>query len=102
VRNKKQLEQEAADNFAYYADGGPFERIMGKEKTQAECARILLEMPPALIVKAVNCHGVLVEALKAMMNSHGMHGPCENNSCKQCDKAYQTARAALKQAEGGE
>ena len=42
----------------------------------------------------------LAGALRAMLNTHGMHGPCESNSCKRCDKAYQQANAALAAAEG--
>ena len=41
----------------------------------------------------------LREALKKMVDTHGMHGPCKNHSCSNCDRAYKTAKQALK---GGE
>ena len=44
---------------------------------------------------------VLVEALTAMRRTHGMHGPCEQNSCKDCDNAYEKARQALAKANPG-
>lgn len=37
----------------------------------------------------------VIEALKLMMESHGMHGPCRHNSCSDCRDAYAKARAAL-------
>lgn len=37
----------------------------------------------------------LVEALRATLNSMGMHGPCENNDCKTCVRAYEMGRSAL-------
>ena len=41
----------------------------------------------------------LREALKAMINTHGMHGPCKNHSCSSCGKAYKNAKQALKEGE---
>lgn len=41
----------------------------------------------------------LLEALKAMKKTHGMHGPCEQNNCEDCDGAYEKARQVIKQAE---
>jgi hypothetical protein len=34
-------------------------------------------------------------ALKAMVRSHGMHGPCKANGCADCRRAHSQARAAL-------
>ena len=42
--------------------------------------------------------GELVEALKGMINSHGIHGPCRNNNCRSCGSYYEKAKEALKKA----
>ena len=42
----------------------------------------------------------LLEALVAMERSHGMHGPCSNNSCSECDRAYKKALASIAKARG--
>lgn len=42
----------------------------------------------------------MYEALKDMMETHGMHGPCKGNSCRDCNWAFQRARAALRLADG--
>lgn len=42
----------------------------------------------------------LLAALKAMINTHGMHGPCSKNSCADCNRAYTQAHAAIDYAEG--
>ncbi len=34
-------------------------------------------------------------ALRKMMQTHGMHGPCDNHNCSDCDAAYNQARKAL-------
>ncbi len=39
--------------------------------------------------------GEALDALKAMVRTHGMHGSCENNSCDSCDLAYRNATASL-------
>ena len=44
----------------------------------------------------------LLAACKAMGRTHGMHGPCENNSCKSCCAAFDLARAAIAKAEATE
>lgn len=52
------------------------------------------------IVRAVNSHAALVRALRRMMNTHGAHGPCSGNDCRDCGAAYQQARAVLASVEG--
>lgn len=42
----------------------------------------------------------LFRALKAMLQTHGAHGPCSRNSCSDCTHAYQMAVAAIRKAEG--
>jgi len=37
----------------------------------------------------------LQDALSAMLNTHGAHGPCEQNNCKECCWAYDSAFALL-------
>lgn len=44
---------------------------------------------------------LLMHALKSMLNTHGMHGPCKHNSCSDCNLAYQMAKAVIRKAEGG-
>lgn len=34
-------------------------------------------------------------ACKALVNSLGAHGPCRNNDCRDCDKAFKQGLAAL-------
>ncbi len=43
-------------------------------------------------------HQNLLAACKAMVDSHGMHGPCEENSCERCTAAYRKAKAAIENA----
>lgn len=40
----------------------------------------------------------LLDALKWMCLSHGMHGPCEQNDCSSCQLAYDKADAAIAKA----
>lgn len=47
-------------------------------------------------INKINSHDGLVEACKALVNSHGMHGPCEQNSCLSCRAAYVKGKQALK------
>lgn len=42
----------------------------------------------------------MYEALKAMRETHGMHGPCRSNNCRDCNWAYKKAVAALSLADG--
>lgn len=42
----------------------------------------------------------LLHALKAMLESHGSHGPCRNNCCSDCRYARREAEAAIAKAEG--
>lgn len=51
------------------------------------------------IVHCVNNFDELLEALKAMKLTHGMHGPCEQNSCSSCDIAYKLAQQAIAKGE---
>ena len=37
----------------------------------------------------------LLKALRAMVNTHGMHGPCRDHGCKDCRKAYDEATKFL-------
>ena len=41
----------------------------------------------------------LLAALRKMIITHGMHGPCDQNSCSSCDLAYKKAQQAIKHAE---
>ena len=41
----------------------------------------------------------LLAACKLMVDSHGMHGPCEHNSCSECRIAHNKAREAINKAE---
>lgn len=43
----------------------------------------------------------LLKALKAMAESHGMHGPCRHNNCRDCVAAYNAANALIDKMEGG-
>ena len=45
---------------------------------------------------------VLREALVSMRRSHGMHGPCTQNSCSDCKHAYVVAVAALAATDAGQ
>jgi len=47
------------------------------------------------IALACNSHYELLTALREMMNTHGMHGPCEDHNCSECCKAYDLAEAAI-------
>ena len=51
-----------------------------------------------LILLAMNSHKDLLEACKLMVDSHGMHGPCEHHCCQQCKTAYTKAKAAIANA----
>lgn len=46
-------------------------------------------------LRKFNSHDGLVKACQALVNSHGMHGPCEQNSCQSCRTAYTKAKQAL-------
>lgn len=46
-------------------------------------------------------YDALLDACKAMLMTHGMHGPCENLSCKSCVSAYNKTLAAIAQAQKG-
>lgn len=48
--------------------------------------------------RACNSHDALLAALRAMMDTNGVHGPCTNNDCLSCDRAYTRARAAFADA----
>lgn len=42
-----------------------------------------------------NAHVALVKALEGTVRAMGLHGPCEQNSCRDCAAAYKQARAAI-------
>ena len=50
------------------------------------------------------CHDIadaslqLLAALKAMIATHGIHGPCTRHNCADCQEAYDAAKAAVKKA----
>ena len=44
-------------------------------------------------LKVVNVE--LQEALDQMIQTHGMHGPCNQHNCSDCRNAYDKARAIL-------
>jgi hypothetical protein len=48
---------------------------------------------------AIHQHDKFVKALRGMMGTHGMHGPCRNHNCKSCTLAYNTANDLLKAEE---
>ena len=52
-----------------------------------------------LIVRACNSHDALLAACEAMRDSLCMHGPCEQNNCTECQRAYGLADAAIAKAE---
>lgn len=37
----------------------------------------------------------LMKALRAMLNTHGLHGPCREHGCKDCCRAHDQAQALL-------
>lgn len=39
----------------------------------------------------------LLNALRAMAETHGMHGPCTRNNCRDCKAAYSRALALINQ-----
>lgn len=41
----------------------------------------------------------LLEACKAMLRTHGVHGPCTHHNCDSCEMAYDKAKAAIAKAE---
>jgi len=43
----------------------------------------------------------LLEALKRMVNTHGMHGPCTEHNCHDCQQSHTKAIQAIAKAEGG-
>lgn len=49
----------------------------------------------AELVRACNAHDDLVAALRAMTNTHGMHGPCTDYNCRECTEAYDAADELL-------
>jgi len=52
------------------------------------------------------CHDVadaapeLLGACKALIESHGMHGPCNRNGCPSCRKAFDRGIRAIADATG--
>ncbi len=42
----------------------------------------------------------LLKALRAMMDTHGNHGPCEANDCHTCALAYEKAKDAIPATKG--
>jgi hypothetical protein len=42
----------------------------------------------------------LLAALRAMLDTHGTHGPCQDHDCRSCEKAYDMAHNAVAKAEG--
>ena len=67
------------------------ELLMQDGKTIGE----ILEMKNAERDRLLADNKALREALEAMIDTHGMHGPCRNHSCSDCKHAYKQARAAL-------
>ena len=47
------------------------------------------------IVGLLNAATALLAACEQLCDSHGMHGPCEHNSCKTCDRAFDAGIAAI-------
>lgn len=41
----------------------------------------------------------LLKALRAMVRTHGMRGPCRHNSCSECVQARKQAESAIRKAE---
>ncbi len=78
------------------ADGLPVAHI-------ADRAIHMIDIPPsnsAFIVRACNCHDELVAAMTAMLDTHGMHGPCKMNNCSECKHARSKATLAIAKATG--
>ena len=48
------------------------------------------------IAQHLKTEQMLLDACKALLNSHGMHGPCEHHSCESCRTAYAKGREAIK------
>lgn len=42
----------------------------------------------------------LLEACKKMIRTHGMHGPCNQNSCSSCEEAYDKTKQVIAKAGG--
>ena len=55
----------------------------------------------AYIVHAANLYPELVAALRRCQDAMGSHGPCTNNDCRDCGKAWETLNAVLAKCEGG-
>lgn len=73
------------------ADVGNSNGAIGGDTVQANAA---------LIVLAVNAHDDLVSACRGAIEAIGVHGPCKNNSCRDCRAAWNRLYAALAKARG--
>lgn len=109
--NKNQTEAApAGGRWHYYRLPSSYQIVSGDPRdTLGTDLRSIASTPGAtdedaahadLICRAVNSHAALVRALRRMMNTHGAHGPCSGNDCRDCGAAYQQARAVLASVEG--
>lgn len=58
-----------------------------EDDLQAEVAKLILQRDQ------------LLAACKLGINALGMHGPCKNNSCRDCGVAWKQMRAAIASTE---
>lgn len=48
--------------------------------------------------ECLEAFGALLAACEGMIETHGIHGPCEQNNCSECNRAYKKAQAAIAKA----
>jgi hypothetical protein len=72
----------------------------GFERSKDEARKLIESLDAKGAVPECNAHDDLVAALRAMLETHGMHGPCKMNSCSECKYAAKKAEAALAKAIG--
>jgi len=68
------------------------------ERSHYYTAGVLAEAKASL-AESERALGEARSALRAMVRTHGMHGPCENNSCDSCELAYRNAQAIINKPE---
>jgi len=84
---------------ARYEDGSERRLFQIRNEGGDLVADVVDEDDAELIIRACNAHDELVAALQAMIESHGMHGPCKMNNCSECKDARNKAVAAIAKAQ---
>ena len=82
------------DDGKYWVDDDGF-IAHGKEDEYVTISGQIKPLFVEPITRIIESQPDLLEALKAMRNSHGMHGPCEQHSCEDCRKAYNKSMIAI-------